>query len=466
MRFFWLAALLVLHVLLGVGCKLSSLFALAHASGTFLFGIYLLVRWRGPFPLACWGAYVVGSEVLWRMANAPVPWQYADFSLCFVLLLGLARTGLRRLPWVPAAYFVLLLPAVIFTLAQVPLMAARRAVSFNLSGPLAVMVCSLFCSRLQLDDRRMQRLMVWLVVPVAAIAAAVFFGLSTTEVVFRSQSNFAATGGFGPNQVSCILGLGALYGLLLALDPGVGIKLRVVFVVLALWFAAHAALSFSRTGIYLIGGGLLTAMPFLSLKRLLRPGTIIIVSVTVVAGLVTWGYLVHFTGGKVSERFARRDFSNRDSIAGEELQIWRENILFGAGVGMSAETREESTGVHVASHTEYTRLVSEHGLFGFLAGVLLLTACFRPLTINFPAFTKAAVLASLAFALFYLAASGMRTASPGFLFGLAFAGPALAHRVCRRQSVQRSAFPHLQSSIRGPVGPPFQSLVRPPTSAL
>jgi len=414
----WVAGLLFLHLLLAMACRQSSWIATAHALGTLLVGFYLLANWRGTFRIACWGAYAVGAEVLWRMTKAEVPWEYGKYSVCLVLLLAFFRSGPRGIPWLPLLYFLLLLPAVAPALTQMSFQESRKVLSFNLSGPLSVAVCALFFSQVQLDSGRIQRLMVFLILPVTSIAAAVLLGIAMVEnIEFGGGANFAATGGFGPNQVSAILGLGAFNGFLLALNLQLKWKLRITFLILALWFAAHAALSFSRTGIYLLGFGLLVAIPFFSRRWLLSRGTIIILSLAVVAGLGAWTFLGSFTGGKLNERFARTDLTGRDRIAKGDLEVWKENILLGVGVGMSPAARARKGDIH-ASHVEYTRLLAEHGLLGVIAGLLLLSFIFRPFANGSSGFTKAVVLAAAVLALATLVISGMRTAMPGFLLGL------------------------------------------------
>ena len=232
--------LVLLHAVLGVLCKQSRWVAVAHALGTLIFGLYLSLTSRELLRVACWGAYVVGAEVLWRMAQAPLPWEYAKYAVSLVLLISLMRNRPARVPWTPVVYFLLLLPAVIPTFVELPLQEVRNPLSFNLSGPLSVAVCALFFSQVEMDSRRIQRLMVSLILPVTSIAAAALLGLTLVEnIEFGAGANFAASGGFGPNQVSAILGLGALNGFLLALNLQLKWKLRITFLILALWLAAH-----------------------------------------------------------------------------------------------------------------------------------------------------------------------------------------------------------------------------------
>jgi hypothetical protein len=451
MQFGWVLSLVVLHAALGVLCKHSRWFATAHALGTFVLGLCLVFAPRGQFRVACWSAYVVGAEVLWRMTGAYLPWEYAKYAVSLVLLISWLRSRPRIIPKPPLIYFLLLLPAAIPTLAEAPLSEVRKLISFNLSGPLSIMACALFFSRVQLDERRMGRLMAWLIFPLSAIAAAILFGLSTSaNVEFGSGANFAASGGFGPNQVSGSLGLGALYGLLLALDLRLNTKLRLLFLALSLWFAAHSALSFSRTGLYLLAAGLLAAAPFLSLRGLLSPKNLILACVALVAGLATWAYLVRFTGGMISSRFANTGVTGRDRIAGLDLEIWKQNTLSGVGLGLSAKDRAQSAGDFHASHVEYTRLLAEHGLFGLAAAVFLLVVSLRPLVTGLSGFTKAAVVAGVVWALASMLASAMRTALPGFLIGLGYAQAALAHKGRTRWGTQSAVGWSGEPAVTGP----------------
>ena len=422
LRLGWLIGLLALHMLLGVLCKESRWIAFAHALGTLAFGLYLVLAGRPRHQIACWAAYAVGAEVLWRMSSTPLPWEYGKYAISLVLLTAFLRSVKRGFPWIPVVYFILLLPGVVQTLYQAPPKLAKDFISFYLSGPFCMAVCALFFSQLELDSARLQRLICWLVFPVASIAAAAFFGLRTSDSIeFGSGSSIDASGGFGPNQVSAILGLGALCLVLMALSLRLGKWVRLAVVLVAVWFCAHAALSFSRTGIYLFGASLLAATPFLSLRRLLHTFTLIAIGLAVFVATGAWIYLEHFTAGKLGARFAEVGMTGRDRLVREDLALWRQNILFGAGIGVSSVERELVTGQRVAAHTEYTRLLAEHGLLGIIALLLLLAAAALNVLRRRPSFAKPVVIAGTTWAMLYLAVSAMRTAAPAFLIGLGLA---------------------------------------------
>jgi len=432
----WIA----LHLLLGVVCRGFSAMGTVHALGVLALGFYLAILGRPLFQLACWGIYVAGSEVLWRMLGSALPWEFGKYAISLVFLMRLLRYGWTKVSWVPILYFALLVPALFPTLlatySEHGLNDTRKLLSFNLSGPFSILVCSLLFSRVQLSDFRTRRLMAWFIFPAISIAIVILLGIRSLEHLdFDSGSNLLASGGFGPNQVSGVLGAAAFYALLLVLAGDLTLPMRALFVALAVWFAAHAALSFSRTGIYLFGIGFTAALPFLAIRKLLRLRAILALAVTVAAGLLTWVFLMRFTEGQIGERFSSASLTRRDLIAMQDIELWKQNPIFGAGIGMSSVARSEGTAGRVGAHTEYTRLLAEHGALGIMAGLVFLGMAARPLLAK-QGFTKGVLLGGVAMTLASLAASAMRTAAPGFFIGMASARLlTYARRPRRRRSL-------------------------------
>src|SRR5205085_12507641 len=86
--------------------------------------------------------------------------------------------------------------------------------SFNLSVPLALMVSVWFFSHLKVTPQQLHRILLALICPIIGIAVIALKGIVTAkDLVFINDSNFATSGGYGPNQVSAILGLGPIAAL-------------------------------------------------------------------------------------------------------------------------------------------------------------------------------------------------------------------------------------------------------------
>ena len=100
---------------------------------------------------------------------------------------------------------------------------ARDQLSFNLAGPFALAVSVWFFGALRLTEAQRSRVLLSLAAPAVAVAAVAALRINhVTAIDFTTESNFATSGGFMPNQVSAALGLGAAAAGLLALGVAGG----------------------------------------------------------------------------------------------------------------------------------------------------------------------------------------------------------------------------------------------------
>src|SRR5690606_7230684 len=133
---------------------------------------------------------------------------------------------------------------------------SRQTISFNLSGPLALAFCYLYFSQVRLSNMELNRVAWFTSLPiVSALTLASYNTATATTIEFTTEANFITSGGFGPNQVSAILGLGALMMFLLMIFTSHNSQ-RLVAIGLMLAFLVQSALTFSRGGIYNTGIGI------------------------------------------------------------------------------------------------------------------------------------------------------------------------------------------------------------------
>ena len=145
------------------------------------------------------------------MRRADIPWEFGKYAVALILLVALLRTPRRRRSWMPIAYFALLLPSAILTFLKMDAAEARDQLSFNLSGPLALALCAAFFHSVRFTKRELRWVFVSLLGPVVSIGSIAAMKLAQFQPEeFGDDSNGSASGGFGPNQVSAILGLGIL----------------------------------------------------------------------------------------------------------------------------------------------------------------------------------------------------------------------------------------------------------------
>ena len=238
----------------------------------------------------------------------------------------------------------------------------------------------------------------------------------------RVDSNFTTSGGFGPNQVSAVLGLGAM---LLMLVTVLETKhwYRWIALSLALGLLVLSVLTFSRGGLYNFAAAILLASVFFIRRPGTRNSVLFILGVTIlVCGYWVYPRLDSFTGGMLQERFSDIGLTNRAEIANTELEIWFDNPVLGVGPGMAKYEGIKYGQVFTAAHTEYTRLLAEHGVLGILAILILLIMSLRAIRKAPGAAAQAWTAALLAWPLTEMTHAAMRVAAIGFIFGLALCG--------------------------------------------
>jgi O-antigen ligase len=399
---------------------------MCHALATFALGLILSLGGRRRLiHVAYWSAYVTGIEVLYRMSSAPVIWEFGKYAVSIVMLAALLRSSMLKGRLLPIAYFLLLLPSALLTFMAVDSNTARVNVSGNLSGPLALMSCALFFSRIRLGPVQVRNLLLAIVIPAVGIATVTVYSTAAAKaLVFGGNSNLVTSGGFGPNQVSAALGLAALAAWLVITTSRSSLWLKLwLFGAMGL-LAVQSALTFSRGGLYNAAGGALAASLVLMKDRRARWKVLTVFgAILLVAGFVVFPRLQAFTNGALGSRFSNTDTAKRTNIAFADFAIWRANPILGIGPGMARGTRamyDELAGNNGA-HTEFTRLLSEHGIFGLGALVLLVAAAFGNFRRAPTLLGKALVLSTVVWSFLYMTNAAMRLVAPSFMFGIGFA---------------------------------------------
>lgn len=416
-----LAGAAALHVVLALLLRVAPVLGLAHALACLVVGVAVAVR-RPLRELTYVVAYIAGAEVLWRMSGVPIFWEFAKYAISLIIFVGLLRQRGSSNRGLAAGYLLLLLPSSLLTVVSFGLDVARQRLSFNLSGPLTLALCVLFFSNIRLTRSSLRGALLSLIMPLVGIGTiALVSTLTAKNLQFFGDSNAIVTGGFGPNQVSAVLGLGMLFVLLMVLDRGLARGARIPLLVVAVIFAAEAALTFSRGGITLAFASAFCALFYLVRDARTRITMLVVgLSLFLVGKYVVVPQLEIFTAGKLSERYSSIDPSGRSDIAYFDLLIFADHPILGVGPGAASELREELGRAGVA-HTEYTRMLSEHGIFGALAIVALLVLCWRTFRRARTLETRAFVVALLVWGMLFMLINAMRLSAPAFVLGLACA---------------------------------------------
>jgi hypothetical protein len=417
---FLVALFLVAHAPLGVLMHASETLATLHAVGVVVGGLVVaLVHPRVVYGVYA-AAYIVAADVFWRMNGAQVFWETSKYATVLLLLITGVRLRGSRPNVLGSVYFLLLLPSIV-ALDVSSATELRKALSFNLSGPLCLAVSVWFFSRASLtaDEHRTLR---WaMLAPIIGVALVAISVRGEVEVHYGTASNAAASGGFGPNQVSSMLGLGVLLALYAALDEGLPRLLRIGALLVTVLLGVQSALTFSRGGLYGAAAAIAVGVVMQSQRpREVLRWMVVAAGLVLVAEVLVIPRLMTETGGAIGERFSDTGTTGRTTMARNELRIFFENLPLGVGPGGGRDIRME--GKAQAAHTEYTRVLAEHGLFGLLSLLTLLVIGIQCVKSSTPGIHRSIVASSLVWAAVFMLHAGMRLAAPSFLFGLAAAG--------------------------------------------
>lgn len=413
-----IAGALLLHVLLGPLLTVSPLLVGAHSAATILYGLYQ----AGFSPrieraiYVC--AYITGAEVLWRMTKTPLFWELSKYSVITILLVAMLRHGMLRMRALPLLFFALLLPSTVLPMINVGTAELRNQISFNLSGPLALAICTWFFSQIRLTVPQLQRIFLAVICPLLSTAAIALMGtVAVSRINFNNSSNYATSGGYGPTQVSSVLGFGALLIFLWLFQNWQSRLQKFMLLGVMALFLVQSALTFSRGGLYAAAGSALLACYFLIHDKRARMQLIAgVVVLFVVGNFVILPQLDNFTSGALSKRFGNTSLTGRDNIAKGDLQVFYDNPVFGVGPGEARNYRTDHK--QAVAHTEFSRLLAEHGLFGLTALLLMLVMSWRHLRQAQSRMAKALVIALTFWSFLFMASLAMRIVMAAFAFGL------------------------------------------------
>ena len=426
---------LVLNIAVAMIMLFNSKLSTGYSVIIVLVGLYKIMSNKNADGSAHYfAAYVVGIEVLFRMNSGGFGYEYGKYAVMFLLTVGfLVESKNKKLPYIFLFFLLMFLPSIpsadfeTFDLT-------RQMVSFNLSGPFTLGVATIYFYKRRLNPAQLRKLLLAMLYPIAAMSIFVYFKSgSLDELEYTTESNFDASGGFGPNQVSTVFGLGIL---IIALAYFLNIKLfklKFINILLLVGFLIRGLATFSRGGmlapmVAIILCIIIMALTDSSFK--VRIGKVVYAFLIIfVLAFLGFNYVNDVSGGLLEMRFKGESMYNaeksnllsgRDEIFLADLEVFSDNALTGVGPGMSHQVRSQTLGIDAAAHIEYSRMLAEHGLFGVIAIMILLIF---PLQYFFGLKSiddKILMIMCLGFVFVTLGHAAMRTAASGFVYGLAF----------------------------------------------
>ena len=411
----------------------SSLFSTIWGWSILVLGLYFILIRRNNNNLAgIFSGYIMGLEIVLRMTGANVIWEFGKYSIIifFLFALIIEKGKNLKISILMVIYVMGFIPSILL-LPMDQIDEWRQNISFNLSGPISLFMSYLYFKDRSISFANLSSLFRAISLPLISMITIIVFRMpSIDDLTFGTEANYQMSGGYGPNQVSSALGLIitliALGKILRFTIFGKGIVDYIMLIVCS----TITLLTFARGG-FLTSIFSIFATWLLTLKnrssRQYRFGAFLFFFMILI---ITWNIISDFTSGKISERYSGIinfnqngeliNESNRIKIMSIDLEIFWDNYLVGVGPGRATEMRADyGYDYTVAAHSEFTRAVAEHGIFGALGVLCLFFLSYGQYAISenhnkyiATCFTILAILTMLH--------SAMRLSMPGFIFGLAF----------------------------------------------
>jgi len=421
--------LLVLHAVIALAVFAIPLLSKLYALFIPIAGFFIVYRTKNANNEVLYiAAYLVGVEVFLRMTGGNFNNEFVKVNVIFFMLLGMIYSNFSTNAFIYWFFLILLIPGILITSTVFnPAIDIKKSLVFNLSGPVCLAISSIYMFKRRILFSDLQNVVVAMGLPIVSTTVYLFlFNPSVRDVVTGTQSNFETSGGFGPNQVSTVLGLGmfVFFTQLVLFSKS---KMTIVINSFLLLFITYRGIvTFSRGGI-ITAVVMIVCLLFLLYRFSNAKGKSKFVLVFILTGLMAvgvWTYSSFQTRGLIEKRYANQDargrekkdrLGGREQIMNEEVELFFKNPLLGVGAGMGKQIRKETFGEEAASHNEITRMFSEHGLFGIF-GLLILVVTPFVLYIN-----NRQHLYFLSFFVFWLLTinhAAMRTAAPAFVYAL------------------------------------------------
>lgn len=388
--------------------------------------------------------YSIGIEVMARAVYATpfIPDQTGKYLGILMFSIGLTMGGpIKR----TSAYGVLMLLLSLPALAIAPEY-TRKMVVFNYAGPLALFLGVMFCSRQIFTFSDVKNLFRIILFPVISAAVFTLFKASQVEnLQYGLSANFESSGGSTTNQVATLIGAGISILFLANLTGQRLFKFALVDIAVFIFITVRGLLTFSRGGMLSALLAILAVILWpkaaavfqdqeIQMKKI-KPSSVffsaLLIVITILAiNQYTNNFLFYRYQGK-TERSLKTGFDNtltadqitsgRITIMNSDIAIFLGNPFLGVGVGWSMVVRPQYGGPPAhASHLEFSRLLSEHGLPGLVLVIMIFIYPFFEVNKRNNNYTRSIMLIFLIVGLSATFHSAMRTMITPLLFSFAF----------------------------------------------
>jgi hypothetical protein len=390
----------IFHLLLGVLSVLSKWILVAWFYAAFFWFVNKVlptIRLRRSDWMIYLLMYFSGFEILTRILKTSpfIPYELGKYITFFILIVGLSiKKGFNTNGII---IVLLLLPGIFMA---IPVIGDYKLIIFNVFGMINLGLGVSFFSSTKINFNQLKISLRILLLPlVSAVVYTILVTPSFDELEFKLGSITDTTGGFGANQVSTAFGLGMILVFIFwyRWEGFTGLPKWVDLIMVGV-FLFQGLLTFSRGGII---GGIITIIVLIFLSIFIKNSKLVaakrssnflyvLLAIPFIALTSIW--VNDITGGTLLQRYQGESMgtlqgskeknlehitTGRSTIFFEDIELFKEYPFFGVGVNQSRVYRKGTK--DIVAHVEFSRLLSEHGLFGLIICVFLLVELFRKL---------------------------------------------------------------------------------------
>jgi len=377
-------------------------------------------------------AYIVGIEILLRMCNSSLFWEFGKYAVIYFIILGFFRRVSKINFHMPIfVYFFFLLPSII----NLPIDSFdiwRQDVAFNLAGPACLTILSLYLFNIRLTRDEIINVLFFSILPILSMSVFIILRMPDIQsYIFTPYSDPLTSGGYGPNQVSTIFGfiISGIFICQLLKKNITGSHL--IDLLCLILFVGLGLITFSRGGLFAAIISIVIACSFYFFHDQRKIYFFFKSILLLIATMATWLTIVSITEGAITKRYGFEgvaynerlvlDLTGRVEILKIDLEIYYNNFLTGVGPGQGKKLRTQyGYGKMATAHTEYSRMLAEHGLLGLFALLIFIGLSIYYFFSSSPPDSKVIKILFGTLTLLTIFHSAMRIVMPCFAYALQF----------------------------------------------
>jgi len=426
---------ILLHILLAILIMVFPLAAIIYGILFFSYGILKIIQTSNKGNEAAYFAvYLACYEILIRMVGSVIIYEFGKYSASLILLVGmLVESNSRKLPVLGILYFCLLIPS-IFAGNYDSFETFKNSISFNLSGPFSLMMSWVYFLNRKFTKIEFERLLFQMILPIISVVVFILISIPTNfDFSAATTSTKALSGGFGPNQVAVVLGFGFFVSSLSILLGQKIFASRMIAFIPPFVFIGFGIITFSRGGVLTgIIALILSAFVYIRLERgSMRFSRFFFgIVFTGLFAYIGWSLINSYTSDSISRRYESTinqsnegagqagHYTERIKIAEQDIAAFKAHPILGNGPEGASRYRAANFNSQLTAHTEFTRLLGDHGILGLIA---LLIMVFSPIYYyrQRNGDNKIILIGFMSICFLTMFHAAMRLAIPGLAFGLA-----------------------------------------------